>query len=111
MANHLYHFLKAPSLFLWKGYRAWTLRHLALTLPVPKKQAGAGWVWVHPCYLRGSWMADAEGVCETLGRLLEPGKVFFDVGANIGQTAIVGSRRVGRRGKVVAFEHSAPNLQ
>jgi FkbM family methyltransferase len=56
-------------------------------------------------------MPDADGVCKTLERLLEPGKSFFDVGANIGQTAIVGSRRVGRRGRVAAFEPSAPNIQ
>jgi FkbM family methyltransferase len=39
-----------------------------------------------------------------LRRELRPGDVFFDVGANVGFFTILGARRVGPSGKVVAFE-------
>jgi FkbM family methyltransferase len=38
------------------------------------------------------------------GQLLAPGDVFVDGGANIGLFTLVGARRVGARGKVLAFE-------
>lgn len=43
-------------------------------------------------------------VQEALRRLLAPGDVFFDVGANIGFFTILGARLVGPSGRVVAFE-------
>jgi len=43
-------------------------------------------------------------VQEALRRLLAPGAVFFDVGANIGFFTILGARLVGPQGRVVAFE-------
>jgi FkbM family methyltransferase len=49
-----------------------------------------------------------------LEEVLSPGKVFFDVGANIGIYTLVASRIVGEAGRVVAFEpsiQSFPGLQ
>jgi FkbM family methyltransferase len=42
-----------------------------------------------------------------LERWIEPGMTFFDIGANIGVYALFASKRVGPRGKVVAFEPQA----
>jgi len=43
-------------------------------------------------------------VQEALRRLLGPGDVFYDVGANVGFFTILGARLVGPQGRVVAFE-------
>jgi FkbM family methyltransferase len=39
-----------------------------------------------------------------LGQVLEPGHVFFDVGAHAGYFTLLGSWEVGETGRVVAFE-------
>jgi FkbM family methyltransferase len=41
---------------------------------------------------------------DLVGRLLEPGDVFVDGGANVGLFTLVAAQRVGSGGKVVAFE-------
>jgi FkbM family methyltransferase len=43
-------------------------------------------------------------VQEALRRLLAPGDVFYDIGANVGFFTIVGARLVGPTGRVIAFE-------
>ena len=43
-------------------------------------------------------------VQEALRRLVAPGAVFYDIGANIGFFTILGARLVGPGGRVVAFE-------
>jgi len=43
-------------------------------------------------------------VQEALRRLLAPGDVFYDVGANVGFFTLLGARLVGPQGRVVAFE-------
>ncbi len=43
-------------------------------------------------------------VQEALRRLLAPGDVFYDIGANVGFFTLVGGRLVGPAGRVVAFE-------
>jgi FkbM family methyltransferase len=43
-------------------------------------------------------------VQEALRRLLAPGDVFYDVGANVGFFTLLGARLVGPGGRVVAFE-------
>jgi len=47
---------------------------------------------------------------DALLRLLEPGQVIFDVGANIGYYTLLASLRVGSGGKVFAFEPSPRNI-
>jgi FkbM family methyltransferase len=44
------------------------------------------------------------GVSECLRNLLKPGMVFCDVGANFGIFTLLGSRAVGPKGRVFAFE-------
>lgn len=43
-------------------------------------------------------------LCESIWRLLDPGEFAVDVGANIGQMTSVMAARVGKAGKVFAFE-------
>lgn len=43
-------------------------------------------------------------VCESIWRLLDPGECAIDVGANIGQMTSLMATKVGRNGKVIAFE-------
>jgi FkbM family methyltransferase len=43
-------------------------------------------------------------VTETLHRLIDPGEVVADVGANLGYMTSLAAARVGPRGKVLAFE-------
>jgi FkbM family methyltransferase len=43
-------------------------------------------------------------VCEVLWRLLEPGELAVDVGANIGQMTSAMASAVGAEGRVIAFE-------
>jgi FkbM family methyltransferase len=43
-------------------------------------------------------------VQEALRRLLAPGDVFYDIGANVGFFTLLGARLVGPHGRVVAFE-------
>lgn len=47
---------------------------------------------------------DRDDDLRFLRNLLRPGDVMLDVGANIGQTAIVGAQSVGSSGEVHAFE-------
>ena len=44
------------------------------------------------------------GVRESLERLLRPGDVFVDIGANVGFYSVVAGRLVGERGRVIAIE-------
>jgi FkbM family methyltransferase len=48
------------------------------------------------------------GTCEWIKAQVQPGDVFYDVGANIGVYTVFAAQRVGPTGKVFAFEpHSA----
>jgi FkbM family methyltransferase len=59
-------------------------------------------------YLFGVWEPDIAALLR--GRLRE-GDVFVDVGANVGFDAVLASRCVGERGRVVAIEASPPVFQ
>ncbi len=61
--------------------------------------AGCGVGWT--CLELGVWEPHVEA---WIGRLLRPGDVAIDVGANLGYFSAVMSRRVGATGKVFAFE-------
>lgn len=66
-----------------------------LTLRAPKGGAGAS------IYYQGS--SEPE-VARTIQKLLEPGMVFIDVGAHIGEYSLLASPLVGSLGSVHAFE-------
>lgn len=50
------------------------------------------------------------GTCQWIEETVAPGDVFYDVGANIGIYTIMAARRVGARGRVVAFEPHGANF-
>ena len=50
------------------------------------------------------------GTIEWIRTAVQPGDVFFDVGANIGLYSLFAAARVGRSGKVFAFEPHAENF-
>lgn len=47
---------------------------------------------------------------EALAHLVSPGDCFWDVGAHRGYVTLLAARRVGRAGRVIAFEPSSQNL-
>lgn len=55
----------------------------------------------------GTW---EKAEIETVRRLLRPGDTFIDVGANVGWYTAVGSKSVGREGRVIAFEPAPGSL-
>ncbi len=72
-------------------------------------------------YLLGATAGAAGGVSVHLGmqeaeqsqcltKFLQPGQVFFDVGANVGFYSLLGAKRVQDSGRVVAFEPFPRNL-
>lgn len=72
----------------------------------------AGYNWRHyQCYQ--PWMALGSyepDVANFIYSRLEPGQVFFDVGANAGYFTLVGAKKVGATGKVVAFDPVPRNV-
>jgi FkbM family methyltransferase len=56
----------------------------------------------------GSW---SEPIEAALRRILTPGDVFVDVGANVGYFTILAAKLVGPTGRVLAFEPSPTNRQ
>jgi FkbM family methyltransferase len=76
-------------------------------LPFPKMLWGRP-VWTHlQLWDRVVW---GESVMGWITEYLKPGDVFFDVGAHHGWMSMVGARRTGRTGKVVAFEPSPSSV-
>jgi FkbM family methyltransferase len=72
----------------------------------------AGLLWKrHHRYVSGYWIGNYEvPIQEALARLLSPGGVFYDVGANAGFFTILASRLVGANGRVFAFEPMPENV-
>ncbi len=69
-------------------------------IPVTHAHAGAlprGWLEV--------------SVQEAMRRLLGPGDVFYDIGANIGFFTLIGARFVGPDGRAIAFEPVPANAE
>lgn len=60
-------------------------------------------------FLRGG-MSYEPDVTKILQKILEPGDVFIDVGANVGYFTVLGSTLVGPEGKVFAFEPDPKNI-
>ena len=73
-----------------------------ISLPVLRGPArGIRVPLAEPRYLLGSYERSVQGV---LVAHLRPGDVFWDVGAHVGFFTLLGSRLVGARGRVHAFE-------
>jgi FkbM family methyltransferase len=76
-------------------------------LPFPKMLWGRP-VWTHlQLWDRVVW---GESVLRWITEYLQPGDVFFDVGAHHGWMSMVAARRTGRSGRVVAFEPSPSSV-
>lgn len=78
-------------------------RWLSARLPVPRILMG-DLVWIDPRLLAAQ--PTEPHVLRWIRESLRPGDTFFDVGAHQGWMSLVAAKRVGRRGKVVAFEPS-----
>lgn len=72
---------------------------------------GRGLAWIAGAGPHGIWLGRYEtAVQRAVSHLLHEGDVFFDVGANAGFYSLLASRRVGAKGRVVAFEPLPANL-
>jgi FkbM family methyltransferase len=95
----------------WAAFR-YALKRVFAFIVVPI-QGGPlkGCLWGAFCgirYLRGDY--DARYIVR-LRELVAPGDTFYDVGAHVGYYAVVMSRHVGPKGRVVAFEPLPVNLR
>jgi FkbM family methyltransferase len=84
------------------------LAFLRAQLPVPKLLRGR-LVFMAP-QLFGSRPTEPH-VLKWIDERLRPGDTFFDIGAHYGWMSLLACRRVGARGKVVAFEPSPPLVE
>ena len=50
-------------------------------------------------------------VQHALARLLQPGMTVYDIGANVGFTAVLAAQRVGPQGRVICFEPLSANAR
>lgn len=76
-------------------------------LPLPKMLWGRP-VWTHfQLRNRAVW---GDSVLSWITERLNPGDVFFDVGAHHGWMSMVAARRTGSNGRVVAFEPSPSSV-
>lgn len=73
--------------------------------------AGYRWKRSHR-YVNGYWLGIYElPVQKCLARELRPGHVFYDIGANAGFFSLLGSKCVGEKGHVFAFEPLPENIE
>jgi FkbM family methyltransferase len=71
----------------------------------------AGCRWTVGSSNHGCWLGSYELVKQcAIAASLEPGKVLFDIGANVGFYSLLGSRIVGPSGRVYAFEPVPTNV-
>lgn len=67
--------------------------------------------WIVDASTQGCWLGTFESAKQDLFRkLVRPGSVVFDIGANVGLYTLLASRLAGPEGKVVAFEPLPRNL-
>src|ERR1700678_2031950 len=76
-------------------------------LPLPRMLWGRP-IWTH--FQLRNQVVWGESVLGWISALLQPGDVFFDVGAHHGWMSMVAARRTGRTGRVVAFEPSPSSV-
>lgn len=88
------------------------LRLIPKDAVVPILQGPArGMRWIVGAQNHGIWLGSYEAKKQlALAAVLKAGDVFYDIGANVGFYSLLGSRRVGKDGRVVAFEPLPQNL-
>jgi FkbM family methyltransferase len=83
----------------------WTMRPMQTSDTIISQGAGAGLLFNSSGGFPSRTLGHVEPeVQAALAELLEPGDVFYDVGANIGYFTLIGARLVGPAGRVVAVE-------
>jgi FkbM family methyltransferase len=65
-------------------------------------------IWISDVIERGE-VFDRH-ILRVMQALIAEGDTFIDAGANIGWFSVIGSRLVGKKGRVLAFEPSLPNM-
>ena len=73
----------------------------------------AGWrLWLDLQAEKDYWLGTYEPELQaTLSELIRPGRIAYDVGANIGYISLLLARRVGQSGQVFSFEALPANLE
>jgi FkbM family methyltransferase len=84
--------------------RAW--HRSAIKLPIPRV-VGGHLLWLDPRLLAADITVEPH-IIRWIERELRPGETYFDVGAHYGFTSLAGCRRVGKNGRVIAFEPAPP---
>ena len=78
-----------------------------------KRGPAAGLLWEHhQCYQ--PWMAIGTyepQVADFLFQRLDAGQVFYDIGANAGYFTLIGAKKVGETGTVIAFDPVPENVR
>jgi FkbM family methyltransferase len=90
--------------FLKRRAAGWRLGSAPL-IPACRRVRG-DFFWVHPRLLSSETHDGEPHICLWIMDNLRSGGVFFDVGAHYGWLSMKAARRVGRTGRVVAFEAS-----
>jgi len=101
---------RVPVVGAW--LRALVRRYPEGSVVTIKSGFAAGMKWKrHHRYVNGYWIGNYEyDIQRAIARLLEPGGVFYDVGANAGFFSVMASARVGVSGRVFSFEPLEENI-
>lgn len=92
--------LRAPFRLLPSGFQ----------VPILAGKA-RGMKWIYGSGPHGCWLGISEKEKRGLvQKLVQPGQVFYDLGANVGYYSLIASTLVGEKGRVLAFEPSPRNL-
>lgn len=71
-----------------------------------------GWRWITGSATHGCWLGTYERETQrVLKRLIEPGAVVYDLGANVGFFTLLASKLAGAAGVVYAFEPLPRNIE
>ena len=70
-----------------------------------------GMRWIVGAQNHGMWLGSYEVKKQiAISRMLKPGQIFYDIGANVGFFTLLGARCVGSSGRVVAVEPLRRNI-
>jgi FkbM family methyltransferase len=68
--------------------------------------------WIVGAQTHGMWLGSYESAKQlAIAEMLQLGQVFYDIGANTGFFSLLGSKKVGSNGKVIAVEPLSRNIE
>ena len=71
-----------------------------------------GMRWIVGAQNHGMWLGSYEAKKQiAIARMLRPGHIFYDIGANAGFFTLLGARCVGSSGRVIAVEPLPRNIE